>query len=46
MDGVSQPSNGLPYVFDRFAITANDEVGTDDFDKAEATGTENGRTAS
>ncbi|RWO38083.1 MAG: M23 family metallopeptidase [Mesorhizobium sp.] len=31
-------SDGLPYVFDSFAITAIDESGTEDFDKAEATG--------
>jgi len=28
----------LPYVFDSFTITAVDEAGTEDFDKAEATG--------
>lgn len=39
MDGVSPlASNGLPFVFDSFAITAVDEAGTEDFDKAEATG--------
>jgi hypothetical protein len=38
-DGTSPlASNGLPYVFDRFAVTAVDEAGTADFDKAEATG--------
>ncbi len=31
-------SNSLPYVFDNFTITAVDEAGTEDFDKAEATG--------
>jgi hypothetical protein len=39
MDGASPlASDGLPYVFDSFAITAVDEAGTDDFDRAEATG--------
>lgn len=39
MDGPSPlTSDGLPYVFDSFAITAVDEAGTEDFDKAEATG--------
>ena len=39
MDGASPlASNGLPYVFDSFTITAVDEAGTEDFDKAEATG--------
>jgi hypothetical protein len=39
MDGASPlASDGLPYVFDSFAITAVDEAGTEDFDKAEATG--------
>ena len=39
MDGVSPlASNGLPYVFDSFTITAVDEAGTEDFDKGEATG--------
>jgi hypothetical protein len=32
-------ANGLPYVFDAFAVTAVDEAGTPDFDRAEATGT-------
>lgn len=31
-------SNGVPYVFDNFTITAVDEAGTEDFDKAEETG--------
>jgi hypothetical protein len=31
-------ANGLPYVFDSLTITAVDEAGTEDFDKAEATG--------
>ena len=31
-------SDGLPYVFDSFTITGVDEAGTEDFDKAEATG--------
>jgi len=31
-------ANGLPYVFDSFAVTAVDEAGTADFDKAEETG--------
>ena len=31
-------SNGIPYVFDAFAVTAVDEAGTADFDRAEATG--------
>lgn len=39
MDGPSPlASNGLPYVFDSFTIPAVDEAGTEDFDKAEATG--------
>ena len=39
MDGASPlASDGLPYVFDSFAITAVDEAGTEDFDKGEATG--------
>jgi hypothetical protein len=39
MDGPSGfASNGIPYVFDAFAVTAVDEVGTADFDRAEATG--------
>jgi len=40
MDGSSPLlSNGIPYVFDAFTITAVDAAGTPDFDKAEATGT-------
>jgi hypothetical protein len=31
-------SNGIPYVFDSFKLTAIDKAGTADFDKAEATG--------
>lgn len=39
MDGPSPlASNGLPYVFDSFTISAVDEAGTEDFDRAEATG--------
>jgi murein DD-endopeptidase MepM/ murein hydrolase activator NlpD len=39
MDGPSGfASNGIPYVFDAFTVTAVDEVGTADFDRAEATG--------
>jgi hypothetical protein len=39
MDSASPlASDGLPYVFDGFTITAVDEAGTEDFDKAEATG--------
>ena len=39
MDGPSPlASNGLPFVFDSFSISAVDEAGTEDFDKAEATG--------
>jgi hypothetical protein len=39
MDGPSPlASNGLPYVFDSFKLTAIDNAGTADFDKAEATG--------
>ncbi len=39
MDGPSPlASNGLPYVFESFAVTAVDEAGTADFDEAEATG--------
>jgi Peptidase family M23 len=39
MDGPSGfLSNGIPYVFDSFAVTAADEAGTADFDRAEATG--------
>ena len=38
-DGASPlAANGLPYVFDSITITAVDEAGTGDFDKAEATG--------
>src|SRR5262245_6130126 len=38
MDGPSPLlSNGIPYVFDSFKLTAIDEAGTADFDKAEAT---------
>jgi len=39
MDGPSPLlSNGIPYVFDAFTLTAIDKAGTADFDKAEATG--------
>lgn len=39
MDSVSPlASNGLPFVFDGFTVTALDEAGTEDFDKAEASG--------
>jgi hypothetical protein len=39
MDGPSGfISNGIPYVFDTFVVTAVDEAGTADFDRAEATG--------
>jgi hypothetical protein len=39
MDGPSGfVSNGIPYVFDTFVVTAVDEAGTVDFDRAEATG--------
>jgi hypothetical protein len=39
MDGPSGfASNGIPYVFNSFAVTAVDEAGTADFDRAEATG--------
>lgn len=39
MDNASPlASDGLPYVFDSFSITAVDEACTEDFDKAEATG--------
>jgi hypothetical protein len=39
MDGPSPlASNGIPYVFDLFRLTAVDKAGTADFDKAEATG--------
>jgi murein DD-endopeptidase MepM/ murein hydrolase activator NlpD len=31
-------SNGIPYMFDAFSVTAVDEAGTEDFDRAEATG--------
>lgn len=40
MDGPSGfLSNGLPYVFDKFALTGADRAGTEDFDRAEASGT-------
>lgn len=39
MDGPSPlMSNGIPYVFDDFTLTAIDKVGTADFDKAAETG--------
>lgn len=39
MDGPSPLlSNGIPYVFESFTVTAVDPAGTPDFDKAEATG--------
>lgn len=39
MDGPSPLlSNGIPYVFESVKLTAIDKAGTDDFDKAEATG--------
>jgi hypothetical protein len=39
MDGPSPlQSNGIPYVFESFKLTAIDKAGTADFDKAEATG--------
>jgi Peptidase family M23 len=39
MDGASPlMSNGIPYVFEAFKLTAIDKAGTADFDKAEATG--------
>jgi hypothetical protein len=39
MDGPSPLlSDGIPYVFDEFVMTAIDTAGTVDFDKAEATG--------
>jgi hypothetical protein len=39
MDSASPlASNGLPFTFDSFTITAVDEAGTEDFDNAEATG--------
>ncbi|MFO1160239.1 MAG: M23 family metallopeptidase [Reyranellaceae bacterium] len=39
MDGPSALlANGIPYVFDSFTLTAIDQAGTADFDKAEATG--------
>ncbi len=39
MDGPSPlTSNGIPYVFESFKLTAIDKAGTADFDKAEATG--------
>jgi hypothetical protein len=31
-------SNGIPYVFDAFLVTAVNKAGTADFDRAEATG--------
>ena len=40
MDAPSALSaNGVPYVFDHYAVTAVDAAGTADFDRAEATGT-------
>lgn len=40
MDGPSPLlANGIPYVIDRFRLTAVSTGGTADFDKAEATGT-------
>jgi hypothetical protein len=39
MDGPSPlMANGIPYVVDTFTLTAIDQAGTADFDKAEATG--------
>jgi Peptidase family M23 len=39
MDGPSPlDANGIPYVFDAFTVTAVDEAGTADFDRAEGTG--------
>ncbi len=39
MDGPSPlDANGVPYVFEAFAVTAVDEAGTADFDRAEETG--------
>jgi Peptidase family M23 len=39
MDGPSPlDANGTPYVFEAFAVTAVDEAGTADFDRAEGTG--------
>lgn len=39
MDGPSSlAADGLPYLFDAFTVTALDEAGTADFDRAEATG--------
>lgn len=39
MDGPSPLlANGIPYVIDAFTLTAIDQAGTADFDKAEATG--------
>jgi hypothetical protein len=39
MDGPSPLlSNGIPYIINRFTMTAIDRAGTADFDKAEATG--------
>jgi len=32
-------ANGLPYVFERYEVTAVDLAGTEDFDRAESTGT-------
>lgn len=40
MDGPSPlASNGIPYVFERFAIVGRNPAGTDDFDRAAAKGT-------
>jgi hypothetical protein len=40
MDGAAGlAANGVPYVFDSYRVTAVDEAGTADFDRAEATGT-------
>ena len=39
MDGPSPlDADGIPYVFEAFTVTAVDEAGTADFDRAEATG--------
>ncbi|MBD0273664.1 MAG: M23 family metallopeptidase [Acetobacteraceae bacterium] len=39
MDGPSPlAADGVPYVFEAFTITASDQAGTADFDRAEATG--------
>jgi Peptidase family M23 len=39
MDGAGGlASNGVPYVFDSYRVTAVDEAGTADFDRAEASG--------